>query len=284
MGKIEKYCRKLKSISIFLDDYDGMYDYEGSRFYTFLSSYGRQLEYAAVPLQENSDIEPMVRVCENARFKVYGSGIRGPFLLRILKHKLVHLIGTAIANWDDSVWEERAAAWDLCTSLEIFNPGYYRKDDIRAVMNGPKRKLKHINISLKDQEEPKNILDLLASNTGALESLSLVVTKFSAHFLNNLLRANPSLSLLKLGFHFMEYHPVTGVYKPPEVMGSFYRSMFSEALEVVKIFVKTSNLKHLEIKDLRCSTLKHITHIADVCVPYRHQRLHVNVFGVVYLK
>lgn len=257
---IQTFCRMLRHIDV------SMTGCETRAWYTMLTSYGPQLEFATILDTENRYVVPLLCACTNARF-VVDVGCPSHELLNFLKHQLVG-VRELYSRQESTPFDGWASAWDSCYNLEILKVISYNRDDIRAIMNDGKRNLRHLSIYI-ELGTPKEIMDAFACKTGALEYLDIVVkcrrVSISIDTFDNLVHKNKALSWVN-------------VYISNKDSGD-QRLIH----QLVTCFLKAPRLALLDIQsEFGDGVLRPA--LVDLCVRHRKRRLFVKVLGQIYLK
>jgi len=226
---LTKYCPKIKRLDI-TGDIDRLV-WEQDVIAKCIASYGEQIEHAEINFTSESDLKLVKSACPNCNFSIRVSNKHElRMTLAILGHQLK---AVEVACFDGSLsHDEPPADWNSCTNIESVKADGYKTtvSEIRCLMEKPKSLLKCIDLKLRcENEELKEIITLIAGGTGALKSLTLTCPDPAPDTFNMLVRRNPGLLYVKIGFASV-LHEV-------------------KKIAVIEAFLKSPSLKKLKLDD-----------------------------------
>jgi len=198
ISHIEKHCRRLTSVQIFITHGNEI------RYLNLLESYGTQLKYAYVLSSPIEHIKSMANACPNARFSFQiGSGIRQRFVSRTAILKTLGLqLESVMAVYpirQSNALNERVD-WSACSNIEHVNLIDPSKVDISAFFETPKPKLRSISIQCSfDNDGLQRLMRRISLCTGALEDLCMIVrNEIPPEVFTDLVQRNSSLSFVRI--------------------------------------------------------------------------------------
>jgi len=280
---VRDHCNNITELSI-LENYHG-FDAEVSQSVAHLySSIGRNLEKASLLDVNPECCAQVLEACPNMTVSAGHMhhlmdlmNLLGP----IIKELRIDFHGDTYNIWDNHLFSEAAEkcfnvenVWTRSSLLTCV----WSSDFLNVFFEHKKPKIKTFHWNEVILEEfSHDAIELISTQTGALEEISLNIGGFQALDFEYLATKNPNL--MKADIHFVRpaLNSINGIENGETIF-----------IQIIDSFMKSPNLKFLNIsiggENTTLSNLRQKRKsIQDACVKYRWRNVFIMVAGVEYL-